>query len=154
MKIIKVLSDTHGFLKEELKEALKESDLIIHAGDIGSKEVLDELKKIAKVHAVKGNMDVGKWTFDLPKIDAFQFEDKYFYLLHNIYDLDLDPESKFDFVITGHTHKPLIEEKEGVIYLNPGSSGPKRFCGGSESIAQIKLENGGAECKILNLDYS
>ncbi|QUH25630.1 metallophosphoesterase family protein [Serpentinicella alkaliphila] len=125
---VAVISDTHGLVRPQLIEELAGCDLIIHAGDIGSNEVINELEKVAPVRAVRGNVDREEWCLKFPKSDVIELGDKYVYLIHNIEDLDIEPTAGgFDIVIYGHSHKPSVEEKKGVIYLNPGSVGPRRF---------------------------
>ncbi|MEZ4528729.1 MAG: metallophosphoesterase family protein [Desulfobacterales bacterium] len=122
-----IISDTHGMLRSGIYEAFKEVDLIVHAGDVGSREVLKELEKIAPVTAVQGNMD-GRWASNLQPTEIVQIGEVQFYVLHDLWLLDLDPKTAgFHAVISGHTHKPKIEHKDGILYLNPGSAGPRRF---------------------------
>ncbi len=128
MNLIGVISDTHGMLRTAAVDALKGVDAIIHAGDVGEKEVLAALKKIAPVYAVKGNMDGGPLRTALPATELLEVENIRIYVLHNIDLLDLDPKtSGISCVIYGHTHEPSFTQKDGVIYLNPGSAGPRRF---------------------------
>ena len=102
--------------------------MIVHAGDIGTHEVLETLQTIAKVHPVRGNVDGGKWTDSLPFTDVVEVGQVYLYVLHDLDSLDLDPSTAgFNAVISGHTHIPKIEEQNGVLFLNPGSAGPRRF---------------------------
>lgn len=126
--VVGIISDTHGLLRPEAEQALRTADLIIHAGDVGDPEILRKLKRIAPVFAVRGNVDTGEWAQELPLTAVVEAGSASFYVLHNLRELDLEPESaKFDFVINGHTHQPKHWEKNGVLYLNPGSAGPKRF---------------------------
>ena len=128
MKTIGVISDTHGMLRTTVYNALHGVDLIIHAGDVGSLEVLNVLREIAPVYAVRGNMDGGKLSVILAPTEVVDIKGILFYVLHDLGHLDLDPASAgFAGVIYGHTHKPARNEKNGVVYLNPGSAGPKRF---------------------------
>jgi len=123
-----VISDTHGLLRPELLELLKGVDAIIHAGDIGSPEVLDALRKIAPAHAVRGNVDTGDWAAALPLFDLFEVAGRFVYLIHDLKTIDLDPAAAgIQVVISGHSHVPGFTHKSGVLYLNPGSAGPKRF---------------------------
>jgi putative phosphoesterase len=123
-----VISDTHGLLRPEAVRALRGVDLIIHAGDVGDASILGELKKIAPVFAVRGNVDTEDWAQELPKTTVVEANGASFYVLHNLRELDLRPEaSGFAAVISGHTHQPVQEMRGGVLYLNPGSAGPKRF---------------------------
>jgi putative phosphoesterase len=115
-----LISDTHGLLRPEAVKALRGSDLIIHAGDVGDAAILDELRRIAPVTAVKGNVD----TLPLPETAVVEN----IWVLHNIRDLDLDPRAAgFRAVVSGHSHKPGSFEKDGVLYINPGSAGRRRF---------------------------
>ena len=125
---IGVIADTHGLLRPEAIEVLKGSDLIIHAGDIGKPEVLEGLKNIAPVFAVRGNVDKGLWTESLTLSDVVEAGQTRLYVIHEISNLDLDPRAAgFDAVIFGHSHQPSIETRNGVMFINPGSAGPRRF---------------------------
>jgi len=128
MSMIGVISDTHGLLRPQALAALQGSALIIHAGDIGSPEILDELRKIAPVVAVRGNVDRDAWAERLPHSDIAEHDGVRLYVLHILEDLELDPPTAgFHAVITGHTHRPKMETRDGVLYFNPGSAGPRRF---------------------------
>ncbi len=128
MTTIGVISDTHGMLRTAAHNALKGVDMIIHAGDVGSLEVLKVLREIAPVYAVRGNMDGGKLGVILSPTEVVDIKGNLFYVLHDLGHLDLDPKAAgFSGVIYGHSHKPGRDEKNGVLYLNPGSAGPKRF---------------------------
>ena len=123
-----LISDTHGWMREEALRALQGSDLIIHAGDVGRPEILDALGAIAPVVAVKGNIDKGAWASVLPVTAAAEAGDARIYVLHDIHDLDLDPAAAgFHVVVSGHSHQPGATERGGVLYINPGSAGPRRF---------------------------
>jgi putative phosphoesterase len=123
-----VISDTHGLLRAEALDALRGSNLIIHAGDVGRPEVLDALRAIAPTFAVRGNVDTQAWAQVLPSTEAVQVGELQFWVLHEIAALDLDPVAAgFAAVIYGHSHKPSVETRDGVLYLNPGSAGPRRF---------------------------
>jgi putative phosphoesterase len=125
---IGVISDTHGLLRPKAVKALRGCEQIIHAGDLGDPKILFELKKIAPVTIVRGNIDHGPWAESLPETEVFSCEKVRFYILHNLQHLDLDPVvSGFHLVISGHSHKPVLEVKNHVRYLNPGSAGPRRF---------------------------
>jgi len=123
-----VISDTHGLLRLRAIEALRDCELIIHAGDVGSADVLDSLRAVAPVHAVRGNVDVGRWALELPATAWVRAGDAALYVLHQLGDLD---EAALDdtcaAVIHGHSHKPSVEFKGSVLYLNPGSAGPRRL---------------------------
>lgn len=123
-----IISDTHGLLRPEAERLLGGVDAIVHAGDVGHPEVLKKLKNIAPVFAVRGNLDIGAWAQHLPVTTVVEADGASFYILHNLRELDLRPDAaKFDFVISGHTHLAEQSERGGVVYLNPGSAGPKRF---------------------------
>lgn len=125
---IYVISDTHGLLRSKVLELLKEADLIIHAGDIGGQEVLNRLLDIAPLVVVRGNVDTGDWARGLPKNEVVEINNKSIYLLHNIQELDLVPKAAgFDAIVYGHSHQPSVSKRGGVLYLNPGSAGPRRF---------------------------
>jgi uncharacterized protein len=125
---IGIISDTHGLLRPEAEKALEGVELIVHAGDVGSPDILTGLKAIAPVFAVRGNVDTGTWAKQLPITTAVEAAGASIYVLHNLRELGLRPESaKFNFVISGHTHQPEQTKRNGVIYLNPGSAGPRRF---------------------------
>jgi len=126
--ILGLISDTHGLLREEALRALGGSDLILHAGDVGAPEILESLKTIAPVIAVRGNVDTGKWAQALPLTEVIPAGSVMIYMLHILQDLDLDPAvAGFHIVVSGHSHKPAQTEKDGVLYINPGSAGPCRF---------------------------
>ena len=123
-----MVSDTHGLVRPEAVEALRGSDLIVHAGDVGKPEVLERLGEIAPTHAVRGNVDRGPWAESLPATDVVEVGDARLYVLHALQDLDLDPAAAgFAAVVCGHSHQPAAELRGGVLYLNPGSAGPRRF---------------------------
>jgi uncharacterized protein len=123
-----VISDTHGLLRPEAVEALRGSDRILHAGDVGDSEILERLAEVAPVTAVRGNVDTGAWAKSLAETEIVEAGGVSIYMLHDLGQLDLKPEvAGFRVVVYGHSHKPGIEEKSGVLYLNPGSAGPRRF---------------------------
>jgi uncharacterized protein len=126
--LIGVISDTHGLLRPEALVALAEAEHILHAGDIGRHEILDELRKIAPVTAIRGNVDVAGACGELPATDVVELAGRLFYLVHSVHDLDINPVAAgVGVVVSGHSHKPSVETKGGVMYLNPGSAGPRRF---------------------------
>src|SRR5262245_33410909 len=126
--LIGVISDTHGLLRPEATAALRGVRVVIHAGDIGRPEVLEELRAIAPTHAVRGNIDTQAWANRLPLTEVVDVGPLRFWVLHEISGLDLDPVAAgFAAVIFGHSHKPSIEMRNGVLWLNPGSAGPRRF---------------------------
>ena len=123
-----VISDTHGLVRPEVLAALAGVERIVHAGDIGAPDVLDALGRIAPVTAVRGNNDRERWAADIPETDVLEIGDVSLYVLHDLHELDLDPRAAgFAAVIAGHSHQPRMEERDGVLYLNPGSAGPRRF---------------------------
>ena len=126
--IIGLISDTHGLTRQEALAALKGTDLIIHAGDVGKPEIIEQLRAIAPVVAVRGNVDKGPWSSQLPMTAVAEVGSVLICVLHDIQQLDLDPAAaEFHIVVSGHSHKPSHTERAGVIYLNPGSAGPRRF---------------------------
>ncbi len=128
VKRIGLISDTHGLLRKEAVEALRGSELIIHAGDVGKPEILEELRKIAPVIAVRGNVDTGPWARTLPETAVAEAGATLIYVLHDVKALDLNPAAAgFHIVVRGHSHKPGKTERDGVLYINPGSAGPRRF---------------------------
>ncbi len=125
---IGVISDTHGLLREEALAALRGSELILHAGDVGDQQILTRLGELAPVFAVRGNIDTAPWCNGLPETQIIETEAAAIYMLHDGKQLDLDPASAgFHIVVSGHSHKPERIERNGVLYLNPGSAGLRRF---------------------------
>lgn len=123
-----VISDTHGLLRPEALEALRGSDRILHAGDVGAPQILEALAQIAPVTAVRGNVDTEPWARALPETEVVEAGGVSVFILHSLGQLDLKPEAAgFRVVVYGHSHLPKIEEKNGVLYFNPGSAGPRRF---------------------------
>lgn len=128
MRVAGLISDTHGLLRPEARRALAGVDLIIHAGDIGAPQILEQLRALAPVHAVRGNNDREPWARDLPETEALELEGATLYVLHDLSELDLDPAAGgFAAVVTGHSHRPAMSTRDGVLYINPGSAGPRRF---------------------------
>jgi uncharacterized protein len=126
--LIGLISDTHGLLRPEALEALQGSHLIVHAGDVGDPEILARLTSIAPVVAVRGNVDQGRWAADLPETAVAAAGGVQLYVLHDLNELDLNPRTAgFDIIVSGHSHRPAQEERNGVLYVNPGSAGPRRF---------------------------
>ncbi|WP_263417586.1 metallophosphoesterase family protein [Terriglobus albidus] len=126
--LVGVLSDTHGLLRPEVLPALSGVDHILHAGDIGSQQILDDLRSIAPVTAIRGNTDTHGPCALLPATEMVELAEHFFYLVHDIAQLDINPSAAgVDCIIFGHSHKPSFEERQGVFYLNPGSCGPRRF---------------------------
>jgi hypothetical protein len=123
-----LISDTHGLLRPQALDALRGSDLVVHAGDVGKPEILTALRKLAPVVAVRGNVDTADWARALPETAVAEAGMVLLYVLHDIHTLDLDPAaSGFHIVVSGHSHKPGQFERNGVLYINPGSAGPRRF---------------------------
>lgn len=126
--IIGVISDTHGLLRPEALTALRSSEHVIHAGDIGAPEIIPELERIAPVTAIRGNVDREPWTNRFPETEVVELGGLQFYIIHDLNALDLNPRAAgFAAVISGHSHQPKQELKDGVLYFNPGSAGPRRF---------------------------
>jgi len=126
--LIGVISDTHGLLRPEAFKALRGSQHILHAGDVGAPEILEQLAAIAPVTAVRGNIDKEVWARKLPQTEVIELGGVSIYVLHDLAQLDLKPEAAgFDVVISGHSHVPKQETRHGVLYFNPGSAGPRRF---------------------------
>ena len=126
--LVGVISDTHGLLRPEAIAALAEAEHILHAGDIGDPAILKALEKIAPVTAIRGNIDRSGECANLPATEAVELGGKFFYLVHSLANLDIQPAAAgIAAVISGHSHKPVIEHRNGVMYLNPGSAGPRRF---------------------------
>src|SRR5262245_9375082 len=126
--IVGVISDTHGLMRPQALDALRGSDLIIHAGDVGSPEVIEALRAVAPTFAVRGNVDTASWAAALPMTARVAAGARTFFVLHEISQLALDPAAEgVAAVVFGHSHAPLIETRNGVLFLNPGSAGPRRF---------------------------
>jgi putative phosphoesterase len=126
--LIGVISDTHGVLPPSAVKAFEGTDLIIHAGDIGKPDILEALRSIAPVVAVRGNMDISGWAYELPETEVVEIGKVLLYVLHDVYGLDLDPSAAgFSAVISGHSHRPCVEDIGGVLFINPGSAGQSGF---------------------------
>jgi len=164
VRIIGVISDTHGLLRPEAVAALEGSELILHAGDVGDLRILDELGHLAPVHAVHGNTDWGEVRERLPRtmeVDLGSEDGKVAgdpagpvaYVHHGDRELELDPVTAgIAMVVSGHTHRPLVHERDGVLYLNPGSAGPRRFTLPA-TVARVSVGEGGRlEAQIVALD--
>jgi putative phosphoesterase len=125
---IGLISDTHGLLRPEAVRALEGCELIVHAGDVGKPEIIEQLQAVAPVVAVRGNIDSGQWAARLPLTAVVPAESARIYVIHDIHELEIDPAAAgFAIVVSGHSHKASREERSGVLYLNPGSAGPRRF---------------------------
>jgi len=150
--LVGVISDTHGLLRPEAIAALEGSHLIVHAGDVGSPDVLDRLGALAPVSAVRGNVDTGGWAAKLPKTEVVQAGDLRLWVLHDISELDLDPVAAgFSAVIFGHSHKPSVETLGGVLHFNPGSAGPRRFKLPT-TVGRLRVAAGSIRPEIVALD--
>ena len=151
---IGLISDTHGLLRKEALEALRGSELILHAGDVGKPEILEELKKIAPVVAVRGNVDTEPWAKALSETAVAEVAAALIYVLHDVNALDLNPAaSGFHIVVSGHSHKPGKTERDGVLYINPGSAGPRRFQL-PVTVARLNLSRIPYEVEFVNLEVS
>jgi uncharacterized protein len=150
MTRVGVLSDTHGLLRPEVIKQLQGSDLIIHAGDIGSETIIPELGKIAPVYAVRGNVDNGAWAYKFPLTNAVELEQVFIYMYHGHLEVDLEPDKTFQVVISGHTHVPLLEQRGDVLYLNPGSAGHKRFTL-PVSMAELTVDASKISARLITL---
>lgn len=154
MTTIGVISDTHGLLRPEALEALQGSQRIIHAGDVGDPAILQRLAEIAPVTAVRGNVDYGDWAKKLPETNVLEVEGVSIYVLHILDRLDLKPEAAdFSAVIYGHSHVPKQEIKNGVLYFNPGSAGPKRFSL-PISVGRLTIADGRLKGEVILLEES
>jgi putative phosphoesterase len=150
--IIGLISDTHGLLRGEAVLALRGSELIIHAGDVGKPGIIDALKAIAPLIVVKGNIDTEPWASSLPPTAVVEFHSASIYVLHRLEDLDLDPAAAgFRVVVSGHSHQPGSQERGGVLYVNPGSAGPRRF---RLPITLARLDLGKSPWKVEFLELS
>ncbi len=149
---IGVISDTHGLLRPEALAALRNSDRILHAGDVGDPEILDRLRELAPVTAVRGNVDREPWADTLPATEVIEVEGVSIYMIHDLAQLDLIPEAaRFRIVIYGHSHQPKIEEKNSVLYFNPGSAGPRRFHL-PVSVGVLEIGAGNFKAELMPLD--
>lgn len=149
---IGLISDTHGLIREEALAFLWGCERIIHAGDIGGPEVLTALDSIAPVVAVRGNNDTGAWADALPEVLQLQMESASIYVLHDMAQLDLAPLPEgVNVVICGHSHRPVVQRREGVIYVNPGSAGPRRF-NLPISVGELIIKKNAVTPRIISLD--
>ena len=149
--IVGVISDTHGLLRSQALEALRGVNAIVHAGDVGDAAILGQLRQVAPVTAVRGNIDTSAWGKRLPETDVLEIGAVSLYVLHNVQQLDLDPGTAgFAAVIFGHSHKPLIEWRKDVLFFNPGSAGPKRFSL-PISLGKLTIANGKLKPELIEL---
>ncbi|MEW6174300.1 MAG: metallophosphoesterase family protein [Pseudomonadota bacterium] len=148
---IGLISDTHGLLRPEAVAALQGCAQIIHAGDIGKPHVLDGLRVIAPLEAIRGNIDTADWAQVLPERLDLRIGGLTLHVLHDLKQLDIDPlAAGVDVVIAGHSHKPKVERRDGVLYVNPGSAGPRRFSL-PISLALLELNDGQAQVELISL---
>ena len=149
---IGVISDTHGLLRPEAVAKLRGSELIVHAGDIGKAEVLEGLRALAPVKAVRGNVDREPWARALPRIEAFEIDQVGVCVVHDLGELERVPEAaRFKVVVSGHTHQPAIEERNGILFINPGSAGPRRFHI-PVTMALFHVQGASVDAELLTLD--
>lgn len=150
-KLIGIISDTHGLVRPEALKALKGVEMILHAGDIGRQEVLDTLNQIAPVVAVRGNNDKGEWAQSLPDWEVVEVGEVSIYMLHDLKEIDISPSGGgFRVVVSGHSHKPSVTEQRGVLYVNPGSAGPRRFTL-PVSLAHLHVLGDKVQAKLIEL---
>ena len=144
-----VIADTHGVLRPQARGALAGCELIIHAGDVGNLQVIQELESLAPVVAVRGNVDVQPWAGDFPESRMVEIGGVRLYVLHDLERLDLDPaQAGMAAVVSGHTHHAMIEERGGVLYVNPGSAGPRRFHH-PLSVALLRVAPGSVSAELV-----
>ena len=149
--LVGIIADTHGHLGQSVHKAFKNTDLIIHAGDIGQKDVLDELEKIAPTVAVRGNMDNGQWAVQLSQTEIIEIGKIFIYVLHDLHRLDFEPHAAgFKAVIAGHTHQPGANNNNGILFLNPGSASYPKF-GYPASVALLNLKGNNLTTYFINL---
>jgi uncharacterized protein len=154
MQRIGIISDTHGLLRPEAVAFLRGSDYIVHAGDIGDAAVLSELSALAPVTAVRGNNDNGPWAETIAETEILKVGAVSIYVVHDLAQLDLDPGAAgYQVVVSGHSHKPSMERRSGVLYLNPGSAGPRRFKL-PIAVAELKVTGGAVEGRLVELAIS
>jgi len=149
---IGVISDTHGLVRPEAVAALRGSDLIVHAGDVGHPAVLEALRAVAPVVAVRGNNDHGAWAEELSATEVVERAGVLLYVLHDLAELDIDLKAAgFHAVIAGHSHQPKLERREGVLYLNPGSAGPRRFKL-PVALARVRVHAASIDAELVELE--
>jgi putative phosphoesterase len=149
---IGVIADTHGLLRPQATALLRGSDLILHAGDIVDPAILDSLRALAPLTAVRGNNDRGAWAEALSETELVRVGGSVIYLIHDLKQLDVDPVARgIDVVISGHSHRPSITRRNGVLYLNPGSAGPRRFKL-PIALAELSLDEGSAAARIIEIE--
>ena len=150
--VIGIISDTHGLLRDEAVDALKGVDIILHAGDIDIPDVLDGLRSVVPLVAVRGNMDFGRLRKELPENDIVDTAGHLIYMIHEIHRIDLDPVAAgISAVVYGHSHRPNIETRQGVLFINPGSAGPRRF-NYPVTVARLMIRDGRLDVEIVDVD--
>ena len=148
---IGIISDTHGLLRPEAVELLRGSEHIIHAGDIGAPEIISQLEKIAPVTAIRGNVDTQAWARRFAETEVVELNGLFLYMIHDVNAIDLDPKAAgFAAVISGHSHQPKQETKDGILYFNPGSAGPRRFKL-PISVGRMVIADGQLSAEILQI---
>lgn len=147
---IGIISDTHGLFRPEAERGLTGVDHIIHAGDIGRPEIVDALRRIAPVTAIRGNVDSGEWAHQYPDTKLVRLAEKSIYVLHDLKTLQIDPCAGIDVIVSGHSHVPKIDTVGGVLYLNPGSAGRRRFQL-PITLATLEITPGGMRPEIHDL---
>lgn len=151
MPRVGLISDTHGLLRPEATAFLRGSDFIVHAGDIGHVDVLHGLAILAPVTAVRGNNDKGPWAEAISETEVLQVGEVYIYVVHSLAELDLDPVAAgFQVIVSGHSHQPSVEERDGVLYVNPGSAGPRRFKL-PIAAAELRIADGSVQAEVVEL---
>lgn len=145
---IGLISDTHGLLRPEAKAFLRGSDRIIHAGDIGGQEILDELAGMAPLTVVRGNNDAGAWAVGIPETTVVEFGQVRIFVLHDLAQLAIDPAAAgYQVVVAGHSHRPAAHERDDVLYVNPGSAGPRRFRL-PIALGELLIDGGSVEARL------
>lgn len=149
--LIGLISDTHGLLRPQALAALHGVDLIIHSGDIGNPEVLQALKKIAPLVAVKGNIDRDPWAERLPETRTLKIDNVRIFVIHNVNEIDFNPAARsYHVVVSGHSHKPSVATRDGVLFVNPGSAGPRRFKL-PVALGKLRVAAGQASAELVEL---
>jgi putative phosphoesterase len=146
-----LVSDTHGLLRPDARAFLVGCDYIVHGGDVGGPKILDELAVMAPLIAVRGNNDTEPWAAHLPKTELIRVGNLFVYVIHNLAELDIDPGAAgIRVVVSGHSHKPMVEKRDGVLYVNPGSCGPRRFKL-PISVGEITVSGSAVNARIVDL---
>jgi putative phosphoesterase len=147
-----LISDTHGLLRPHARAFLQNSDYIIHGGDIGGGGILEQLAALAPVTAVRGNNDVGPWAQSLRETEFLQVDEIRIYAIHNLAHMSIDPAGAgIAVVVSGHSHQPAVSERNGVIFVNPGSSGPRRF-NLPVSLGELMIDGSAVSARVVNID--